>query len=120
MSLEPGRIVRLEVADKNGHRKVRPVLILQTPANEQESFIGLAISSQVQNPKPAHHVLLRDDEETLAITKLTKTSVIVCDWYVSFQASQIKEPLGAAPDECMRNLIECLRRWKTAPDSESH
>jgi len=87
-----GQIVWAEVADANGIRKTRPVIVVTkddriSPSSPLEV---VAISSLIPNPLPDDHVLLPWHAQGHSKTGLNRKSAAICGWQTRIAMTDIQ------------------------------
>ena len=115
-SPEHGSIVWAMVADPNGHKKRRPVVIL-TPTKEiiaGASLVGVAVTSTPTIPKPPLHVELPWHSDKHEKTGLFRKSWAICTWIVKFKFEEIeKTSPGPVPESHLILINSFVLRLKT-------
>lgn len=106
LPLRCGQIVWAEVADENGIRKTRPVVIV-TP-DDRLSTSGplevVAITSQLPQPLPADHVLLPWHAQGHPRTGLIQRCAAVCTWLTRIQRDDIQKVAGIVPGAILHDI----------------
>ena len=116
MALTFGRIVWAEVADSNGIRKVRPVVIV-TPADrisEDAILDCVAITSRLADPLPDDHVLLPWHAQGHPRTGLNRRCAAVCTWRATITAADVDNEAGSVPGTIM---VEIMRKISASTPS---
>jgi precorrin isomerase len=106
-----GSIVWATVADKNGVRKRRPVVVL-TSTDEivlDGPFVAAAITTTFPHPTPKNMVDLPWTHFGHPATGLRKRSAAVANWLVQLQASDVEEIKGYMPTARLIQLLELVR-----------
>jgi hypothetical protein len=88
-----GRIVWADVADANGHRKLRPAVVV-TPSDElaQSRLIDVvAVTSRLEDPLPDEYVLLPWHARGHPRTRLNRRCAAVCTWLAQIAEGDIKD-----------------------------
>ena len=114
-----GSVVWAMIADRNGHKKCRPAVIL-TPTNEivaGTTLVGVAVTGTPTIPKPPRHVELPSHPNRHPETGLYKKCWAVCEWVVTFVIEEIDEVVGQVPESHFI-LIQAFVKSK-AEESES-
>jgi mRNA-degrading endonuclease toxin of MazEF toxin-antitoxin module len=97
--LRCGQIVWAEMADANGVRKARPVVIV-TP-DDRLSPSGplevVAITSRLPQPLPDDHVLLPWHPRRHPRTRLNRKCAAVCSWLARIEPADIQSIAGLVP-----------------------
>jgi hypothetical protein len=91
-SAKKGSVVWAEIADKNGHKKNRPAVIL-TDTNlilPNADIVGVAVTGTPTIPKPPLHVELPWHADTHPETGLFKQCWAICTWLVIFKFESIQ------------------------------
>ena len=105
-----GQIVWAEMADANGIRKERPVVII-TP-DDQIGEAGLvevvAITSKVPNPLPEDHVLLPWHAQGHPRTGLNRKCAAVCSWMGQIAIEDIQSVAGMTPAKILAEIASKL------------
>lgn len=109
VALRLGSIVYVVVHDKQGRNpKRRPVVLLTPPADvpEGEPLVGVAVSTQPQDPLPPACVRLPSNRQKQGSSKLAEHCAAVCDWIVKFYADDIEEIRGMVYGELLDEIRE--------------
>lgn len=94
-SLRPGRIIKAEILDGNGHKKKRPAVIAsQVPANEDGQIIVFAITGKFCYPLPPKEIFLQADPDGKLSTFVKKDCVVACWWPNVIRRSDILGTYG--------------------------
>ena len=114
LQLEFGDIIWAEIADANGIRKERPVVIITpdvqiTPAGILDV---VAITSMLSVPLPDDHVLLPWHAQGHPRTGLNRKSAAVCSWMAQVSATEARSVVGFVPGPL---LIEIMSKLSAAP-----
>lgn len=107
--LRCGQIVWAEVADENGVRKARPVVIV-TPDDRLAASGPLevvAITSRLPQQLPADHVLLPWHAQGHPRTGLNRRCAAVCTWLARIERDDIQNVAGIVPGAI---LLDIARR----------
>ncbi|MBI1902998.1 MAG: type II toxin-antitoxin system PemK/MazF family toxin [Planctomycetia bacterium] len=111
--LQRGEIVVIKVSDPSGaNPKSRPVVIVSAPEPNASNlqYVGVAISTSIENPCPEHHVPLPWHAKGRARTGLTRPCVAKCDWRVFVDPADVERSIGTVPGHVMLKIIEEIRR----------
>ena len=95
-TLQIGRIVWAEIADRNGIRKQRPAIIVSS-TDDAGVLTVVAVTSRVPNSLPDDHVLLPWHPQGHPRTGLNRKSAAVCSWLNEIVSSDILELAGLVP-----------------------
>ncbi len=107
--LRCGQIVWAEVADENGIRKTRPVVII-TPEDRLAASGPLevvAITSRLPQQLPDNHVLLPWHSQGHPRTGLNRRCAAVCSWLARIERDDIQKVAGIVPGAV---LLDIARR----------
>lgn len=110
-TLRQGSIIWIEVADRRGIKKTRPVVVI-TASNEivlDSEIVGLAITSTFEVPVTPPRVLLPSSPYGHPATGLRKPSVVVCDWPQLFRPSEVSGIEGYVPRNALLRILEMRR-----------
>ena len=104
-----GRIVWAEIADHNGHRKLRPVIVVGVAqTDDSQDFLTVAaVTSRVPDVLPEDHVALPWHPQRHPRTGLNRPSAVVCSWRTAIMTSDIPEIAGIVPK---REFVEILTK----------
>jgi mRNA-degrading endonuclease toxin of MazEF toxin-antitoxin module len=105
--LQLGRIVWADIADANGVRKLRPVVIV-TPSDRITSVTPLeviAVTSRVPEPLPHDHVLLPWHAQGHPRTGLNRKCAAVCTWVARINHNDIRDVAGVVPGALMLEIL---------------
>ena len=104
-----GQIVWAEVADSNGIRKARPVIVVTKDDRISSSspLEVVAISSFLPNPLPDDHILLPWHAQGHSKTGLNRKSAAICGWQTRIAMSDILNVVGLVPD---RHMLEIMKK----------
>ena len=108
--LRQGDVVRVEVSDSNGNKKIRPAIVLTDPEGILPDSVCtvVAVSSKV----PPDGVPLNQVELPWARpprsshSGLVKPSVAICNWIVNVKLSEVIEKMGFIPSKIMLSIIQ--------------
>jgi len=105
-----GQIVWAEIADANGIRKGRPVVIITPDDQITESSLleVVAITSRMPNPLPTDHVLLPWQAGGHPRTGLNRKCAAVCSWMGQIAANDIQSVAGSAPATILAEIASRL------------
>jgi mRNA-degrading endonuclease toxin of MazEF toxin-antitoxin module len=94
--LRCGQIVWTEIADANGVRKIRPVVIITPdPAIGSAGTLDVvAVTSRLPDPLPDDHVLLPWHAQRHPRTGLNRKSAAVCSWMGQISRDDIQSVVG--------------------------
>jgi mRNA-degrading endonuclease toxin of MazEF toxin-antitoxin module len=104
--LRCGQIVWAELADANGVRKTRPVIIV-TPDDRITTSAPLevvAITSRLPQPLPADHVLLPWHSQGHPRTRLNRRCAAVCTWLARISVADIQSVAGIVPSTILLDI----------------
>lgn len=112
-----GSVIWAEIADANGVRKVRPVVIVTATAKivSDGTVRVVAITTRVANPLPADHVLLPWDAQGKARSGLRRKSAAVSSWQAEIAVSSIKEVVGILPPAVIDELLTKVAGFLSPP-----
>jgi mRNA-degrading endonuclease toxin of MazEF toxin-antitoxin module len=112
--LQLGSVVWAEVVDANGHRKVRPAVVVSATADIAAGHPVhlVAITTRLPNPLPDNHVLLPWNRQGTARSGLRRKSAAVASWVVEIPATAVQQVVGLLPAAVIGNLLA-----KVAPAS---
>ncbi len=108
-TLRQGSIVYAVVRDKRGgNPKRRPIILLTPPGDvpEGQPLIGVAVSTQPQDPLPAECVRLPSNRQKQGSSRLPERCAAVCDWAVQFYPEDIEEVRGVVYGELLYEIVE--------------
>lgn len=96
-SLYQGQIVLADVP--GAQHNPRPVVVVRPPAGNDPNDILFVtgISSQIDDPLPAHHILLPFHPRGHPRTGLAKRCVAKCDWTLTIERTRIVGTKGLVP-----------------------
>ena len=106
--LVTGRIIWVEIADANGHRKLRPAVVV-TPTDRIMSsplIDVVAITSRLDEPLPDDCVLLPWHAQGYPRTRLNRKCAAVCTWLAQVSESDIKDMAGIVPEAAMQAILK--------------
>jgi len=112
-----GQIVRAELADANGVRKLRPAVVV-TPGDRITAAGQLdviAVTSQLPQPLPADHVLLPWHPRGHPRTGLNRKCAAVCGWIARIAASDIQGVAGLVPGPILLDMMARVPSAQPAP-----
>jgi mRNA interferase MazF len=105
--LTTGRIVWADIADPNGHRKLRPAVIV-TPTNQlalSRPIDVVAVTSRLKDPLPDDHVLLPWHAQGHPRTGLNRRCAAVCTWLAQVSEGDIQDMAGMVPAPAMKAIL---------------
>ena len=110
-----GSVVWTEFADPNGHRKVRPAVVVSIKPNDKGEQLArlVAVTTQIPEPLPSDYVLLPWSAQGKVRTSLRKKSAAVTAWVESLPLEDIDRVVGTLPPAI---LIEILTKIEPLPD----
>jgi mRNA-degrading endonuclease toxin of MazEF toxin-antitoxin module len=113
-----GQIVWAELADANGVRKTRPVVIVT--ADERITSSGplevVAITSRLPQPLPDDYVLLPWHAQGHPRTGLNRKCAAVCTWLARIVPTDIQSAAGIVPGAI---LLDIGRRIAATPSKST-
>lgn len=112
-----GSVVWAEVADKNGFRKRRPVVII-TATGEillNAPIVAAAITTSYAEPPPPNVVELPWTHYGHPATGLRQRSAAVCDWLVTLLPGDVQEIKGYVPTKRLLQVIEKVKTLAAVP-----
>ncbi|HZV06833.1 MAG TPA: type II toxin-antitoxin system PemK/MazF family toxin [Gemmataceae bacterium] len=115
--LRCGQIVWAEVADENGVRKTRPVIII-TPDDRltaAEPLEVVAITSRLPQPLPADHVLLPWHAQGHPRTGLNRKCAAVCTWLTRIEREDILNIVGIVPGAILLDIARRIAGSRPGP-----
>jgi hypothetical protein len=115
--LAAGRIVWAEIADANGIRKLRPVVLLRAadPASGTGPFDAVAVTSRLSVPLPEDHVPLPWHPRGHPRTGLNRRCAAVCTWLAQIEESDIREVAGLVPTPILSTILARVRAAASGP-----
>lgn len=119
--LIPGRIVWADIADPNGHRKLRPAVIV-TPSDRLTApgpIDVVAVTSRLEDPLSDDHVLLPWHAQGHPRTGLNRRCAAVCTWLAHISEADIKDVGGVVPRVQMQAILTKIREALPPTGSES-
>jgi mRNA-degrading endonuclease toxin of MazEF toxin-antitoxin module len=112
-----GQIVWAEMADANGIRKLRPAVVVST--TERINLTGavevVAVTSRLDRPLPADHVLLPWHPQGHPRTGLNRKSAAVCGWIGRILPIDVQDVAGLVPGPVLAEILS--RIAATQPSS---
>ncbi|HET6882074.1 MAG TPA: type II toxin-antitoxin system PemK/MazF family toxin [Pirellulales bacterium] len=109
--LMTGRIVWADVADPNGHCKLRPTVIV-TPTDELAASRWIdvvAVTSRLEDPLPDDYVLLPWHTQGHPRTGLNRRCAAVCNWLAQISEADIKDVAGVVPAAQMKVILTKIK-----------
>ena len=106
-SAQFGQIVWADVADANGHSKLRPAVIV-TPSDRITAAGPLevvAVTSQLPLPLPDDYVLLPWHPRGHPRTGLNRKCAAVCSWLARIVPSDIQGVAGIVPGPVLLDIV---------------
>lgn len=106
-----GQIVLARVDDGRGNDKPHPVVVV-TPDDQivpGEPLRVVAISTQVEQPIPPHHVELPWQRPHHPKTGLNKPNVAKCDWLTTIEETRVIRAMGHVPPDRMVAIGAALK-----------
>lgn len=112
LPLELGRIVWAEIADPNGHVKLRPAVIVHTGKSSDASNLlhVVAVTSRIPDPLPTMYVLLPWHPQRHPRTGLLKKSAAVCNWLSMITPAAVRDIAGVVPGECLLEILSNISK----------
>ena len=107
-----GSVVWIEIADPNGHQKIRPAVIV-TPTSAiapGQSVHLVAITTRVPEPMPEAYVLLPWDPQGKARSGLRRKCAAVAHWQVEIPIEDVQSIVGVLPPSVMSELLSKIAR----------
>jgi mRNA-degrading endonuclease toxin of MazEF toxin-antitoxin module len=107
-ALRQGLIVLADVP--GAQHNPRPVVIIKPPSGSdpKDTVFVTGISSIVDNPPSAHHVLLPYHPKGHPRTGLSKRCAAKCDWSFAIEQQRIVGVKGYVPVAYMKSILEQL------------
>ena len=115
--LQLGRIIWADIADANGVRKRRPVVIV-TPSDRITAVAPLeviAVTSRVPEPLPHDHVLLPWYAQGHPRTGLNRKCAAVCTWVARINHDDIRDVAGVVPGALMLEILSKVTALLSPP-----
>lgn len=115
-----GRIVWAEFADKNGHRKHRPAIILNSNddihAGNPLTVVVASHSSAKVTPRPDTWIEIPYNPSGPCRTGLSKITVAICEWIAPFESAGLTDDdlAGVVPPSIMLKIIQKVTRIQLA------
>ena len=102
-----GSVVWAELADANGFRKVRPVVVVTATADIAvgRTMRVLAITTRLPSPMPDDHILLPRDRDGKARSGLRRKCAAVTTWQAEINADDVQQVVGHLPPAVMSELL---------------
>ncbi len=102
-----GSVVWVEVADPNGHRKVRPAVIVTPTADimPTKPVHLVAITTRLPDSLPDEYVLLPWDPQGNARTGLRRKCAAVASWQAVASVENVQSVVGLLPPATIRELL---------------
>ncbi len=115
--LQCGHIVWAELADANGVRKARPVVIVSPsdPITASGPLDVVAITSQLPQPLPADHVLLPWHARGHPRTGLNRKCAAVCSWLARIAPADVQSVAGIVPGAVLRDILTRVAALPSRP-----
>jgi mRNA-degrading endonuclease toxin of MazEF toxin-antitoxin module len=106
-----GRIVWADVADPNGHRKLRPAVIV-SPTDDilpSQPIDVVAVTSRLEDPLPEDQVALPWHAQGHPRTGLNRRCAAVCSWLAQISEADIKDVAGIVPATQMKAILTKIK-----------
>jgi len=106
-TLQLGSVIWAEIEDPNGHRKVRPAVIV-SPSEDIESGKPVrlvAITTRLTTPLPVDYVLLPWDPQGTARSGLRRKCAAVASWQAVISASDVQSVVGLLPPAAIAEVL---------------
>jgi mRNA-degrading endonuclease toxin of MazEF toxin-antitoxin module len=114
MRIEYGRIVLVPIAAGHGNTKRHPAVIV-SPNDEIRSgadLLVVAVSTQIEEPRPSYHVPLPWQRPRHPRTGLNKPNVAKCNWFAKVDPGAVIKILGFVPSPELARIEEELRKLR--------
>jgi hypothetical protein len=103
---DPGTIIWATVADRNGHVKDRPLVVLSLPPNPTLPILCCACTTRDQTPRPATYMRLPWDAEGRSGTGLKEPCFAVASWLVEISEESIRRISGRITPLALSKLLQ--------------
>ena len=102
-----GSVVWVELADRNGFRKVRPAVVISptTTISPGQPVRVVAITTRLPVPIPADYVLLPWDRAGKARSGLRRNCAAVTTWLATVPFEDIHEVVGILSPGVLQELL---------------
>jgi mRNA-degrading endonuclease toxin of MazEF toxin-antitoxin module len=102
-----GSVVWAEIADANGHRKIRPAVILTPTADiaPGKRVDLVAITTRLPDCLPDDYVLLPWDPQGKARSGLRRKCAAVVSWQANIPVEDVQSVVGLLPPATIRELL---------------
>jgi len=96
-----------ELEDANGHRKVRPAVIVTATADiaAGKPVRVVAVTTRLPTPLPEDHVLLPWDRQGKARSGLRRPCAAVAGWQSEISARNVQQVVGVLPPAVIGELL---------------
>jgi mRNA-degrading endonuclease toxin of MazEF toxin-antitoxin module len=92
---QAGDVVRVRAFDPSGaNPKLRPCIVVTADDEVGASNVGVAVTTRIENPSPAHHVRLPWHPGGQAGSGLIRECVAKCDWRIEFTDNEVHDRIG--------------------------
>jgi mRNA-degrading endonuclease toxin of MazEF toxin-antitoxin module len=112
-----GQIIEAYISD--GRRtKERPVLIISRDEENDEGkdLLVIAITKNIEEPRPDYHVIVHRDWKRDPVTGLTAPCVAKCNWATDVKQDNVIRSLGRMPQDLLDAIVEAFERIQADGD----
>ncbi len=120
MPFEYGQIILVPVADGRGNIEPHPAVIL-SPTDQivpGEKLRVVCVSTQLEDPRPSHHIPLPWQRPRHPRTGLNKPNVAKCNWLARVDQGDVIKVLGFVPPGHLARIEQELRNLETGGGQE--
>jgi mRNA-degrading endonuclease toxin of MazEF toxin-antitoxin module len=102
-----GQIIEAYIDDGLGQTKARPAVIISNDVENDagEPLLLIAITRNIEDPCPAHHVFVHRGTKRDRRTGLRDPCVAKCNWVRQVPQSRVIRSLGYLPDDVLEAIV---------------
>lgn len=112
-----GQVVFAYLDDGRGRTKDRPAVIVSSDdeCRDGTSLLVIAITKQIEEPCPPHHILVHDSHRHDPATGLDHPCVAKCNWVRDIPIRKIVRRSGDMPSDLLEHILEAFDRIQADP-----
>jgi mRNA-degrading endonuclease toxin of MazEF toxin-antitoxin module len=113
-----GQIIEAYIQDGTGRTKERPALIISKDEENDQGLdlLVIAITRNIEDPKPDIHVVVHRDWKRDPVTGLTAPCVVKCNWVRDVKQDNVIRSLGRMPEDLLKVIVETFDRIQADPE----
>ena len=108
MNITRGAIIWASAADRNGHVKDRPMVIISIDADPASLLVCCCITTQDKTPRPQSYMRVPWDTKGTSSTGLKEPSFAVASWIVEVERQSVRRVSGELRPAPLSKLLDLI------------